>query len=96
MHLLPFSLSTPPSPPPLSFVSNFTHLYQQAFFIDHVLRTTTFMDPRLPTDVPLINPDFLQNPPPRTRTVRTEVDAVRSLGFDKVNILLKIVTISGT
>ncbi|BFZ01841.1 hypothetical protein BsWGS_04881 [Bradybaena similaris] len=47
----------------------------KAFFIDHVLRTTTFMDPRLPTDVPLINPDFLQNPPPRTRTVRTEVDA---------------------
>ncbi|GFR91760.1 E3 ubiquitin-protein ligase HECW2, partial [Elysia marginata] len=40
----------------------------KAFFIDHVLRTTTFMDPRLPTDVPLINPDFLQTPAPRVRT----------------------------
>ncbi|XP_005106125.1 E3 ubiquitin-protein ligase HECW2 [Aplysia californica] len=39
----------------------------KAFFIDHVMRTTTFMDPRLPTDVPLINPDFLQTPAPRTR-----------------------------
>ncbi|CAG5134538.1 unnamed protein product [Candidula unifasciata] len=47
----------------------------KAFFIDHVLRTTTFMDPRLPTDVPLINPDFLQNPAPRTRAVRTELEA---------------------
>ncbi|CAL1525973.1 unnamed protein product [Lymnaea stagnalis] len=37
----------------------------KAFFIDHVLRTTTFMDPRLPTDVPLIDPHFLQTPPPR-------------------------------
>ncbi|GFO08495.1 E3 ubiquitin-protein ligase hecw2 [Plakobranchus ocellatus] len=39
----------------------------KAFFIDHFLRTTTFMDPRLPTDVPLINPDFLQTPAPRVR-----------------------------
>ncbi|XP_041366585.1 E3 ubiquitin-protein ligase HECW2-like isoform X2 [Gigantopelta aegis] len=37
----------------------------KAFFIDHALRTTTFVDPRLPTDVPLINPDFLQTPVPR-------------------------------
>lgn len=29
------------------------------FFIDHQLKCTTFIDPRLPTDVPPINPDFL-------------------------------------
>lgn len=31
----------------------------KAFFIDHVNRTTTFIDPRLPTDTPPVNPDFL-------------------------------------
>ena len=40
----------------------------QAFFIDHVMRTTTFMDPRLPTDVPLIDPDFRPPAGPRART----------------------------
>ncbi|RUS75276.1 hypothetical protein EGW08_016968 [Elysia chlorotica] len=46
----------------------------KAFFIDHVLRTTTFMDPRLPTDVPLINPEFLQTPAPRVRTSSRETN----------------------
>ncbi|KAL8567848.1 hypothetical protein ACOMHN_058970 [Nucella lapillus] len=32
------------------------------FFIDHVMRGTTFIDPRLPVEVPLINPDFLHTP----------------------------------
>ncbi|XP_076469581.1 E3 ubiquitin-protein ligase HECW2-like [Babylonia areolata] len=32
------------------------------FFIDHVMRATTFIDPRLPVEVPLINPDFLHTP----------------------------------
>lgn len=31
----------------------------QPFFIDHHLKGTTFIDPRLPADVPPINPDFL-------------------------------------
>ena len=31
----------------------------QPFFIDHHLRGTTFIDPRLPTDIPPINTDFL-------------------------------------
>lgn len=29
------------------------------FFIDHNLKLTTFIDPRLPTDIPPINTDFL-------------------------------------
>lgn len=30
----------------------------KTFFIDHSRRLTTFIDPRLPTDIPPINPDF--------------------------------------
>ncbi|XP_055959261.1 E3 ubiquitin-protein ligase HECW2 [Patella vulgata] len=37
----------------------------KTFFIDHKMKITTFIDPRLPTDVPLINTDFLQTPLPR-------------------------------
>ncbi|GAB1600875.1 E3 ubiquitin-protein ligase HECW2-like [Argonauta hians] len=32
---------------------------RKAFFIDHVNRTTTFIDPRLPVDTPPVNPYFL-------------------------------------
>ena len=31
----------------------------QPFFIDHHSRGTSFIDPRLPTDIPLWNPDFV-------------------------------------
>lgn len=46
----------------------------QPFFIDHTMRATTFIDPRLPVEVPLINPDFLQTPVARGpgRGARTE------------------------
>lgn len=38
------------------------------------MRATTFIDPRLPVEVPLINPDFLQTPVARGpgRGARTE------------------------
>ncbi|KAB7502377.1 E3 ubiquitin-protein ligase HECW2 [Armadillidium nasatum] len=32
------------------------------FFIDHLSKTTSFMDPRLPVEVPLINPLKMSNP----------------------------------
>ncbi|XP_014666141.1 PREDICTED: E3 ubiquitin-protein ligase HECW2-like [Priapulus caudatus] len=37
----------------------------KSFFIDHVRKTTTFIDPRLPVEVPAINPQSLQMPSPR-------------------------------
>ncbi|KAH9520087.1 E3 ubiquitin-protein ligase HW2 [Bulinus truncatus] len=43
------------------------------FFIDHVMRTTTFMDPRLPTDVPLVDPHVLPPPPPRPPPPQTSI-----------------------
>ncbi|XP_021373793.1 E3 ubiquitin-protein ligase HECW2-like isoform X2 [Mizuhopecten yessoensis] len=43
------------------------------FFIDHHRRLTTFIDPRLPTDVPPINPDFLHTSLFRNRS-RPTVD----------------------
>ena len=43
----------------------------QPFFIDHIMRATTFIDPRLPVEVPLINPDFLHTPVARGRAART-------------------------
>ncbi|XP_070210809.1 E3 ubiquitin-protein ligase HECW2-like isoform X3 [Littorina saxatilis] len=46
------------------------------FFIDHIMRATTFIDPRLPVEVPLINPDFLQTPVARgpNRVARAAAD----------------------
>ena len=34
----------------------------QMFFIDHTAKTTTFMDPRLPNDLPLLPPDLVTTP----------------------------------
>ena len=31
----------------------------QPFFIDHHMKGTSFIDPRLPADVPPVNPDFV-------------------------------------
>jgi hypothetical protein len=45
-----------------AFVCTLWLRVSQPFFIDHVMRATTFIDPRLPVEVPLINPDFLQTP----------------------------------
>ncbi|XP_046367901.1 E3 ubiquitin-protein ligase HECW2-like isoform X1 [Haliotis rufescens] len=49
----------------------------KAFFIDHAYRTTTFIDPRLPTDIPPINPDFLQTPIPRGPSRAARNDPLR-------------------
>lgn len=47
------------------------------FFIDHHRRLTTFIDPRLPTDVPPINPDFLHTSLFRNRSRPTVDDPSR-------------------
>ncbi|XP_033762658.1 E3 ubiquitin-protein ligase HECW2-like [Pecten maximus] len=47
------------------------------FFIDHHRRLTTFIDPRLPTDVPPINPDFLHTSLFRNRSRPTVDDQSR-------------------
>jgi hypothetical protein len=48
------------------------------FFIDHNKRLTTFLDPRLPTDVPPINTDFLHTSLFRTRGARVVEDSPRN------------------
>ncbi|VDI22521.1 E3 ubiquitin-protein ligase HECW2 [Mytilus galloprovincialis] len=50
------------------------------FFIDHNKRLTTFLDPRLPTDVPPINTDFLHSNlfTGRNRGVRVVDDSPRN------------------
>lgn len=50
----------------------------QMFFIDHNKRLTTFLDPRLPTDVPPINTDFLHTSLFRTRGARVVEDSPRN------------------
>ena len=49
------------------------------------MRATTFMDPRLPTDVPLINPDFLPPPAPRSRIGARSLDPAHA---DAVSIYM--------
>jgi E3 ubiquitin-protein ligase HECW2 len=41
------------------------------FFIDHTSRSTTFIDPRLPLDVPVVNPHKLVLAPSRRRVRNT-------------------------
>lgn len=55
-------------------------IFFQMFFIDHNKRLTTFLDPRLPTDVPPINTDFLHSNlfTGRNRGVRVVDDSPRN------------------
>uniref|UniRef100_A0A2C9JWF4 HECT-type E3 ubiquitin transferase n=1 Tax=Biomphalaria glabrata TaxID=6526 RepID=A0A2C9JWF4_BIOGL len=59
------------------------------FFIDHVMRTTTFMDPRLPTDVPLIDPHVLPPPPPRPPPPSAPIAAIPTAYNEKVVLFLR-------
>ncbi|KAK7508593.1 hypothetical protein BaRGS_00000159 [Batillaria attramentaria] len=60
------------------------------FFIDHVMRATTFIDPRLPVEVPLINPDFLQTPPvPPPRQPVDSPSAIPTAYNEKVVLFLR-------
>ncbi|XP_054165523.1 E3 ubiquitin-protein ligase HECW2-like [Oppia nitens] len=45
------------------------------FFIDHTSRSTTFIDPRLPVDVPVVNPHKLVMAPSRRRVRNTNNNA---------------------
>src|SRR5689334_5687613 len=45
------------------------------FFIDHTSRSTTFIDPRLPLDVPVVNPHKLVLAPSRRRVRNTTTTA---------------------
>ena len=45
----------------------------KAFFIDHTSKTTTFIDPRLPTEMPLVNPHRPVVAPSRRKTNRQNV-----------------------
>ncbi|XP_060597868.1 E3 ubiquitin-protein ligase HECW2-like isoform X3 [Ruditapes philippinarum] len=44
---------------PEGWEMKFDKTNSKPFFIDHHLKGTTFIDPRLPADVPPVNPDFL-------------------------------------
>ena len=44
----------------------YTNVYLQVFFLDHSTKTTTFIDPRLPTVQPALNPGH-QMPLPRNK-----------------------------
>lgn len=46
------------------------------FFLDHIRRTTTYVDPRLPVDVPLINP--VRNPLHENRPIPPGAQAVEN------------------
>jgi len=45
-----------------------TLILLQQFFIDHTLKTTTFIDPRVPVEAPYVNPHKLLLPGARRRS----------------------------
>lgn len=73
-----------------SWIQIFSEL--QMFFIDHNKRLTTFLDPRLPTDVPPINTDFLHTSlfTGRNRGARNVDDSTRNLNSVSICICPKL------